>query len=249
VRAAVDTQVLPLLAWRPEQLEEVASAFEAVCRSWAADWGLSPQERVSCRRPERVDVEKEWQCVESKAETSAWIHCPPALADVVGQDLFGAAPVSSPIARHVVAACIASLQLRLSGLVAGSPHGHRPVPAPQALAAWSGWVCVTLSAGGMVLLDDRSARALMAPVRVPRREPLRTMVEALGGSGITLQVQLHACELDLGSLQDLRPGDVLRVPHSLDDPAAVVDADGRAVLRGLLVRSGSRKAIELTSRA
>jgi flagellar motor switch protein FliM len=62
---------------------------------------------------------------------------------------------------------------------------------------------------------------------------------------LPLQVRLEACEVDIGRLQDLQPGDVVRLPHRLDAPAAVVGPGGQPLFGGYLVRRRGRKAVEL----
>jgi flagellar motor switch protein FliM len=64
-----------------------------------------------------------------------------------------------------------------------------------------------------------------------------------------VEARLLACELDVATLQRVRIGDVVRLPHPLDRPLTVHGADDRSLFTGFLARSGGRKAIELASLA
>jgi hypothetical protein len=60
-----------------------------------------------------------------------------------------------------------------------------------------------------------------------------------------VRVHLEGCELALGVLQDLRPGDLLRVRHRVDAPASVHAPQGALLFRGFLAARGGSKAVEL----
>lgn len=93
------------------------------------------------------------------------------------------------------------------------------------------------------LLPAKAPDSAAAPR--PGAAPLVAIAIALADTRISLHVQLQECDVDLGLLQRLRPGDVLRVPHRLDAPALVRTAGGNALFQGFLARSQRRRAVEL----
>jgi hypothetical protein len=246
--ALAATPARPLLAWRGEQLQQIAAAFERACRAWEAAWGLAHTHAVSCRSPAAADMEKHWGGLAGGLQGDAWIHVPSDLREQVGRELFGLAPVVSPIASEVLDACIASLRAHLVEVLHGCAGANLPAPDAQALDAWSGWVCLQLHAGAMLLVDGCSARALAAPAPTPAA-PVAGLLAALAGTCLELRVQLQDFELELGTLQDLQLGDVVRLGHALDAPATVTGPGAKALFSGLLVRTGDRKAVELIADA
>jgi hypothetical protein len=161
--------------------------------------------------------------------------------------LFGAAEACTPVLAEVVAMCRADAHARLAdALQLARCDGEGP-PA-GAWRPWSGALLASLPMGWRVLLDAALVRSLLPP---PAREapatpaPLVPLQRAAAALALPLQVHLEGCEVDIGSLQDLRPGDVVRLPHPLDAPAAVVARDGQPLFGGYLVRRRGRKAVEL----
>jgi hypothetical protein len=131
------------------------------------------------------------------------------------------------------------------------PGAAECVPPPRgAWRPWSGALLVSLPLCGDVLLDAALVRAVL-PARpvaagaAGARAPLVPLHRAAAALTLPLQVRLEACEVDIGNLQDLQPGDVVRLPHRLDAPAAVVGRDGQPLFGGYLVRRRGRKAVEL----
>jgi flagellar motor switch protein FliN len=76
--------------------------------------------------------------------------------------------------------------------------------------------------GWRVLLDAALVRSLLPP---PAREapvtpaPLVPLQRAAAALALPLQVHLEGCEVDIGSLQDLRPGDVVRLQVRVGEAA------------------------------
>ena len=124
-------------------------------------------------------------------------------------------------------------------------------PAHSALSAWSGSLVVSLPFGARLLLAAGAVRKLVAAAggapSGPRRATgaLLGIPEAIGDRELRIEVSLEGCDIEIGALQDLQLGDVLRLRQGLDKPASVSVADGTPVFSGFLVRSRGRKAIEL----
>jgi hypothetical protein len=121
---------------------------------------------------------------------------------------------------------------------------------------WSGAVELGVPCGLRVLVNAQAVEALLAAPAVGlacvaaapgRTAPLAAVRDALAPSRLALRAQLQDCVIELGALQDLQVGDVVRVRHALHDPLQLCDAEGRMVCTGFLARRGGAKALELVS--
>jgi flagellar motor switch protein FliM len=84
--------------------------------------------------------------------------------------------------------------------------------------------------------------------RLPQsRDALVVATAALAERPLELHVELEGCELDVGALQDLQVGDVVRLAHGLDRPVCVRHA-GASLCHAYIGRRGNRKAVELAGR-
>jgi flagellar motor switch protein FliM len=73
--------------------------------------------------------------------------------------------------------------------------------------------------------------------------PLR---QALSTQRIGIRAQLASLELDLGSLQSLEIGNVIPLPHSLDQPLNVISESGVLLCAAHLVQQHGMRALELS---
>ena len=73
---------------------------------------------------------------------------------------------------------------------------------------------------------------------------LAPVVEGISQLAVRASVELAGCEIDLGDLQALKVGDILRVPHALEQPMLVQVGD-RPVCAAYLGRRGNSRAVEL----
>ena len=130
-------------------------------------------------------------------------------------------------------------------------------PEHAAFKPWSGWVWVSMlhasSLFPSLLLNASSVRVVLrsqpgeptAPKRA-QQVPIAVGVEqALADHKLTIRAQLAECELDLGTLQGLRAGDIVPLPHALDEPLLVSTPAYGTFCAGFLGRLAGSKAIEL----
>lgn len=244
--------------WPARQLEMLAAALREALARWAGDWGiaLDAEECVRCAPAgaECAGFESS-RCMVSAAQAKAWVAVSPGLKDRLAVQLFdGPAPVGS-LAAEVARACEEDALARLAeALGLEMAHADGSSPAPRGLSRWRGYVLASLPFRASLLLDDAAVRALLrargeegGAGAAPRADapPLVPLLDAVAGQPFPVRVHLEACEVEIGVLQDLRPGDVFRVKHGLDAPALVRTAAGDSLFRGYLARSGGRKAVEL----
>jgi hypothetical protein len=245
----------PLVAWRTAQRAEVARALEQGLRAWSQAWGLSEPPGVTCSPVTPQDLGRSWEPLGTARSGAAWLSLPPSLDAGLANLLWGC-DTSAPIARRVTAACRADLPAQLcAALHLEASAGAAPEPSPRG-CAWSGQLAAALGMGVFVLLDAGAIEDVLrslAPGLRGRTAPaggaaaLTPLTRALAGRRLALTVRLSDCELELASLQDLRIGDIVPLPHRLDAALQVCDPQGHAVLAGYLARQGRRKALELTA--
>ncbi|MEO6936650.1 MAG: hypothetical protein ABI171_15025 [Collimonas sp.] len=127
---------------------------------------------------------------------------------------------------------------------------------PQHMFAWSGAVRVALPWYGMQLAlhigPARAAKllgrdekmALQAHV-ASSNASLVPVHKAIAQQTTSLRLELSAVELDLGSLQALVLGDIIPLPHGLEQPLAVIGEDGKLLCDAYLGQQQGMRAVEL----
>ncbi|WP_211473819.1 FliM/FliN family flagellar motor switch protein [Collimonas humicola] len=123
------------------------------------------------------------------------------------------------------------------------------------MSAWSGAVRVSLPWCGLQLAlhigPGRVANLLGAdkketlPAAPAASDALVPLHKALSRQQTSLRLELSAVELDLGSLQALVVGDVIPLPHKLEQPLAVIGEDGKLLCGAYLGQQQGMRAIEL----
>lgn len=148
------------------------------------------------------------------------------------------------------------LYLLLDSRLPWSKEGLLASPPTARLQPWSGSVVITLPwMNGHVLqwlvegpLMDRVTRASKAhgePPSAPELPPLRPLWDAIAGLPCLVRVELHAPQISLGDIRGIQAGDVLDVPHALDEPFLAISEHGVPIAQAYLGRSQDHKAIEL----
>jgi len=242
----------PLRAWSAAQLAAIAHVLQGAQQAWCDAWGL-PQSvpQVVCTDAGEQHLDVAWQFAAAAGLATAWIALPCSFDAEIALRLWGGDGSAGPVAMRVARACRADLQARLCAALqmdcGASPSGE----PPRTCGAWSGVVHVQLAAGVRLLLDTAAVEHLRAGAPEPARRapatarPLAPVSHAISDLRIALRARLADCELDLASLQDLRIGDIVPLPHRLDAPLHVRDAREELVFAGYLARRGQRKALEL----
>ncbi|MEJ5989610.1 hypothetical protein WG902_06395 [Ramlibacter sp. PS3R-8] len=244
-------KLVKLHAWRDAELSGVSAVLHESLTLWRQAWGLPlPRDaRVCCVAAEEVGPEP-WQPLDTGAAAGAWVHWSPA-AQAELQLLFGSDAGSSPFVQGAATACRQDACRRVATALGLDRGASFEVGLPR--GKWSGAVVATLPCNSRFLIDatcvPHALRRSSDPVR-PRRSalpPLAPLLESASRCPTRVEARLTDCDLDLAMLQRLRIGDVVRLPHPLDQPLCMRDASGRAVFDGYLARSGACRAVELVA--
>ena len=242
---------LPLVAWSPSQLEAIAGPFGAARDAWARDWGVRLDGTTTASNAAQDEAAQAWALLAEGQGGSVHMREPQGWVRTLMAQLWGEPHSAAPIAQRVAGTCGNALREALAGAGPWSPAGMRSSASLPGRLRWSGSVLVTLPGDTRLLLDAIAARALVdssgeRALRSPARSTaLVGVASAMQRQGMRVHVQLEGAQLDLGALDQLRVGDVLRLQHRLDTPARVHGADGTPLFDGHLVRARGRKAVEL----
>lgn len=246
----------PLCAWTDDALLQLASRVDGIVRDWAVDWGVNSAllEPVRCQASGK-DVESggRWKSFRHEQGDAAWLQWGAASGAALADALIGVRDCSTPVVSAVLAACRDDAVRRLSAALGVSPRSaDAACNAPAQASRWSGAVSLSLPWGGRLVLEAGVVEPLLPPAGARRAQPvapaLVRVTEALATYPTRVQARLEPCEIGLAELQDLRPGDVLRLTHRVTAPVTVADRAGASLFDGWLARRAGRKAVELVER-
>lgn len=245
----------PLVCWRDAQMRALSQALDHALAAWIAAWGLQEMAPVSCGPADVLDTSSPWRRLHESGSPAGWLQGDLHAAERVGALLFPASRAAGQVAAGIAARCeedaiarvLAALDLPGATVSSGSPDA-------SGIGPWAGGVFVhippplawrlLLEANAMDAWCRRHGLVGAVPPSMPT-EPLTCAIDAAAALPIKLGVELAGCELDLGALQRLQPGDVVRVQHRIDAPATVTDTAGLPLFRAYLGRRAGSRAVEL----
>jgi hypothetical protein len=254
-----DGAAQPLLAWSTPQREALGAALARAIAQWREEWGMTVEASpVRCEPATSKAVLRDgWRTLGAGA--GAWLHAAGDDAAQIARLLFDADSAGGRVTADVVEACARDARARLAAaLRLADGEATNTAPLPGLGQPWSGALQAMLpgTPGWSLLLSAEAVQAWCRASGLPTqgtpaptsRQPLCSATEALGERALSLNVELSGCELDLGALQSLQIGDVVRLQHALDAPARLTSDEGQLVFDGYLVAQEGRKAIELVKR-
>jgi hypothetical protein len=265
----------PLLHWDGQALAFVADKVGQALQQWRADWapasaGGTPQASawVAASHGGTGPALRLHADTPAAAQAGAWLVCEttapggrvPQPVQLVGRQVYGAGAeagagsIASELCGEALAQLAGMLRTVLA-LDAGADAGFAPsavadtLPHP-AFREWAGGVRVPLPGfDGLVLYLSGPAVSRMAP---PKRAhspagkvALTPLSQAAGQARLVLRVQLQSVELTLGQITSLQAGDVVILPHALEDPLQLVSGTGAVLCQAYLGQTASRRALEL----
>lgn len=260
----------PLQWWTRSQLNAMSSHIAKAWAAWAHQWvgEAAPAAESADGVPAHEWSDREaavWIALGARGEAAAWIDVRTDPVAALFELLFGAdtSAARPPSAVEGIAQSVAfrawmalaeALRTAL-GLDACPGHGD---PHPTLFKPWAGAAMIPLPVSGRLpsaMLLNAACLRTMAVAHAERptasgsvHKPDATLfplAQALAGRMLALRAELWSCELDLGSLESLRIGDVVPLPHHLDAPLLVSVGSNAQLCVGFLGRQAGFKAIEL----
>ncbi len=265
---ADESAARPLVWWTPTQCDVLVARLQPVWEEWSLQWVAAPPSRddfIHCRPPhdEPALAAGQWAVLGTRDEASAWTEGQDDPIARIEEVMFGrgpaaaAWPAASGVARAVAARAWSDLAQRLRDELRLEIQEQASPPSLLAFKPWLGSLALTFpgAAGASIniLLNSACVSALVPPTLhrastlslASARRDLVRLDQALADRVLPVQVELTGCELDLGSLQGLRAGDIITLKHPLDAPLIVSTADGTKLCTGFLGRQAGSKAVEL----
>ena len=239
----------PLRHWSAAQRAGLLAQLAAVHVAWCEDWGLASDGADGSG----VRI----------AEVAATALGDASTRLALGAALLGAGDVPAhprdvgsdapcPWADALVAEAVADWHERMAACVGPAAGARVPV-------VWSGALHLQFAVRGCtwgLRLDASQVHRALGPVAAPAAghamgPPLTPAWQALSSRPVDLRVDLAPVTLRLGQLRALQVGDVLQLPHRLDQPLRVGVSPGGGVgdepsplCDAWLGRCGSRLAIQ-----
>lgn len=241
------TQARPLLWWTQAQLDGMAALLAVPWAGWLRDWRgqAAPAGTVECRLTQDAGGHPVAWCPLAAADgAAAWMEDAAPVALFGGEAGAAAGSLALELEKKARDALAGELALALG--LAWQPGANGPA-APEP-AGWSGDVLAVLSAPGVslrLLINGAcAAKAIGGRTGEPSPAKLPPVVEGVSLLPVRARVELSACVIDLGNLQAVQVGDILRLPHALDQPMQVT-LGRQPVCAAYLGRRGESRAVEL----
>lgn len=244
----------PLLWWTHAQLDALALALAGPWAAWLREWhGVSDGAAgVECvLSHEAQGVAAGWAGLAAAGDAIAWWDARAPGGEPVRTALFGAgttvASTSLAAAMENKAWEALAVELAMALGLQRQPGDDGPPAADH--APWSGGVVASLSAPAATLrlfLNGACASKVLGAARTADAPAakLPPVVEGISQLPARASVELAGCEIDLGDLQAVKVGDILRLPQALDEPMQV-KIGSRPVCAAYLGRRGNSRAVEL----
>lgn len=231
--------------WSDPTLKTIASKVEECLRPWATAWGIEVPAIAAFNAssaPLSAPEAAGSPGLEAGGSHGTESHQSPA---GLRHALFAEEPRSGSLAEALADAAWQALREALEPVLGSSASALLGTSGMQSdllrssLQAWSGAVRVRLrwpTHGGCVWLHLESTlverlssgSTVNGTVTSAAVQPLTPLTVAVQGRTVPLRIGLRGVELTLGTLQSLQVGDVLRLPHRLDEPLSVHAAGSSA---------------------
>lgn len=252
----------PLRWWSGASIATLSQRLDGCVRAWATRWEAGIDDLTVFNAHEvpvgACGAWAPWLGHATGVHPWVWVgdgNEPPALG--IARALFGHT-TEGTVAHDLAARAWVELGNELArrlGHVAVAAAG--PFGAPSA-RPWGGDIALRLqlrggaesfdlwlridsdSAAGLLRDQTRPAARALPPVETP-------VLAAIAARTVTLRVELAPVEVDLGTLQSLRVGDVLTLPHRLEQPLDLraPDAPATVACTAYLGSRDGRRAVEL----
>lgn len=247
----------PYLLFGAQEVNRVIDTLTPVVTDWSSRWFIDDAISLACVPMDHTSHSGEpWLYAKSEDSMGVYLHKPPGLfkaltlaccGDVAKTAGLGDAP--SPLVNDCLQDALSDLASHcMSSLLQGNPPLVRLIqqaPAEEIFAAGSGTLLLRLISTSLALelivpgtLAARFLRAKPATKSGVATATIENPVPLLRNRSIKVSALLGHAEIDIGTLQSIQPGDVIRFDARIDQPATLVTTQGTKLATGYL---GSRE--------
>ncbi len=264
------------LAWVPDrELIQLAQRLNQLLDTWFEEWRSESIDavKVSCYAAGQCSVDLSrvhtWTQMGVGADEGLWVGLTATKQNIFAETLFGnpaqksQETAQSSLANRLISQAWTDFLVHLSsGLGLANAPISSTAPEGRLFEQWSGAAivklqldtqCIFFVLSASLMQTLRSLQTLGAggtpnlPALPKLLRPIARLEQTLAKQIIQLRVSLNGCELDLGSLEHLQLGDVVRLEHKLDQALLLKTGQGELVCHAYLGRNKNKKAIELAS--
>ena len=233
--------------------ERAGSALDDWAREWVAD---RPASAVSCSSITTQAQSCDYEPI-SAGEGRIWFRRSPSdrealIRAIAGPDVTFEVARTDPWMTAVIdQACEARDRALQSALlrqsVSTQPSSLGELPA-DLFALGSGALRISCEWLGLCAVVDSSVWRTIPPAARAGQRPTQAapLGVAVRGAKARLDVVLSSVKIELSQLVDLRYGDVLRLPHRLDQALTVL-CEGKPMAHAVLGENQARKCVQLQS--
>jgi flagellar motor switch/type III secretory pathway protein FliN len=256
--------IRPYLLFGGTELNRLEQTLALVTAAWAERWLSAGSAEV---RAEMLGAEAErngdWLALKSGA-SAVYLKRPVGIYKALALAMFGdvaKAPGLSDAPSPMVAGTLASAlqDLGAAVLAALNPAKESPdvlsIAAPPPAETWdpgAGALMIRIECKPLqlrLLLPGSLSAAYLRGAETarasPSAAPLENPLSMLATRSVRVAAQLGEAEIDIGTLQSLAVGDVIKLDTRVDQPAQLLSADGTPLCHGYLGTRDGYKSLQL----
>ncbi len=266
-------EVHKLRWWGAGQLDLICKKIDVLNGGWSKDWLANGEShsaiaKLASESPNKQEILADWRQVSGVGAQTFWMQIPSRHLEHLQHAMFtasGSASIS-PNSKGVVGKSVADQAWedylgRLTDLLSSARVDiSAGVPPQNLFKTWSGAVqleiqwcgvklvlvlsqaCVEQLLGPDVLAESENKRRLS---RTAPTSKLLSIAQAVQHKKVRIRVELSSCDIELGNLQQIQVGDVIPLPHGLEQALQVKFASGDALCLAFLGTRATKKAIEV----
>lgn len=257
----------PFILYGQSEISRLTATLEPIMSNWIQQWLADAQAQVHCTQagPDSL-TDGEWLHAKSSKGSHLYINRPSSFSKLMTLELFGDLPKSAGLGDTPSPLVADAIQSILLGLIKAVNAGLSPnksnddefvlikqEPPTAEFLEGSGACLVALKIGTFSLQILISAQLSLEFFRAKgtgasRKSTLPALenaLEQIQTKSVKLYAFLGEAEIDIGTLQTISVGDVIRLDTSVDQPAQLTTESGVSLCNGYLGASENFKSLQL----
>lgn len=259
----------PYLLFGQSELKRLTDTLQPLAVSWAKQWLGQEQVHLTCL-PRSAALpahgEGEWLFAKSSTSQGIFLHRPSGFSKSMTRELFGdlsktagLSDTPSPLLGDSIQAVLLDLVTAVFSALDPSPsHGKivfiSQIPDPSAFAEGTGTVILSLQIKSINLLFLLTGSQCENFLRLGKGSknnhgklaPLENFMPIIQTKPIKVSAILGEAEIDIGTLQSISIGDVIRLDIPIDKPTQLFTSEGIPLCKGYLGARDEFKSLQLS---
>lgn len=244
---------------------DIGTLIEPALTAWVKQWFGNEQISVHCT-PAEFDFSKQtdWWYAKPVTGWGVYIKKAPGINKRLTLALFGSLPkiatlyeTPTPLVGDCLNNAIADLAASALQALTDSKDQRHPVLVAQApteaqLGTGNGTIQAQLHFADISLpmiipgaLTEAVLRSSTIPKSAAASSPLVDPMNIIAGKPISLTAMLGQAQIDIGTLQSIAIGDVIRIQTRVDQPATLITREGATLCQGYVGSRNNFKSIQL----